>query len=106
MGRQNLEQYAFSIALICAFNFRALMKLILIFHNIFWWSFKKFNERNEKISARTVNHLNLEMGQQLFDISMGPNICTDNLSFALYTPAYGFPATSGAHVEVNGKQMG
>ena len=28
---------------------------------------KKFNERNEKISARTSNHLNLEMTQQLMD---------------------------------------
>ena len=35
---------------------------------------------------------------------VGPNICTDNLSFALYTRAYGFPATSEAHVEVNGKK--
>ena len=28
---------------------------------------KKFNERNEKISARTSNHLSLEMSQQLMD---------------------------------------
>ncbi len=42
----------------------------------------------------------------LFDSAMGPNICTNNLSFALYTRAYGFLATSEANVGVNGKEMG